>query len=100
MNLKCYSALLVLIVSCTSFIAAHGHSHDGVHHHSHDDFDDVKPSFKYSKQANDQVKKPDSNHGHDCHGHSHGGDDDHHHHQHHEEVPRSQKQTAKEPSAG
>jgi hypothetical protein len=60
-------------VSFVSFTAAHGHSHDGVHHaHSHDHHEEVNPSFKYSKQANEKVKQnpeydPHTHH----HGHSH-----------------------------
>lgn len=73
MNLKLLSCSLFLLVSYASFIAAHGHSHDGVDHHGHS-HEDVKPSFKYSKQANEEVKKKENHHqghGHNCHGHSH-----------------------------
>lgn len=72
MNLKLFSCSLILLVSYASFIAAHGHSHDGDHAHSHG-HEDVNPSFKYSKQANDQIKQQHNPSGHDCkhHGHSH-----------------------------
>jgi hypothetical protein len=78
MHLKLLTCSLFLLISYASFTAAHGHSHDGVDHaHSHGNHEDSKPSFKYSKQANEEVKKqanPSAHHGghgHDCHGHSH-----------------------------
>lgn len=79
MNLKLLSALLVLLACCASLAAAHGHSHDGAHHgHSHED---VNPSFKYSRQANEAAKKAEPSH---------------HHHEHH----HSEKAKTKEPAAG
>lgn len=90
MNLKLCSSLLILLVGCVSLIAAHGHTHDGDHHHSHGDFEDVKPSFKYSRQANEE-NKPQEKHGsHDHHDHEHSHDEPHHdHHHHHKEVPKA-----------
>lgn len=76
MNLKLLSGLLVLVACCASLTAAHGghhgHSHDGADHgHSHED---VNPSFKYSKQANEAAKKAEPSHHHhhhEPHSHSH-----------------------------
>jgi hypothetical protein len=63
--------LLFGVVCCALLVAAH--SHDGHDHHGHSHGDDAKPSFKYSKQANEQPKEQAHHgHGHDCHGHSHG----------------------------
>lgn len=87
MNLKLFSYLLIVLVCCASLIAAHGHSHDGDHHHSHGE--DVKPSFKYSRQANEEVK-------HESHHHH---DDDHIHNEHHGHHHEANSK-AKEPSAG
>lgn len=79
--------ILLIVISCTScLISAHEHSHDGGHHHhqhhSHEHFDehhghshDEVPSFKYSRQANEE-NKAKANH----HGHSHND---------HEEVPKT-----------
>lgn len=75
MKLKLLSCLAIVLVGCAALTAAHGHSHDGHDHHGHSHEEDVKPSFKYSKQANQQVKKEES--------HSH---DDHHHHHHEEKL--------------
>ncbi|XP_035220383.1 protein catecholamines up-like [Stegodyphus dumicola] len=41
--------LFLIFISLFTFIASHEHSHDGGHSHTHDE----KPSFKYSKQANE-----------------------------------------------
>lgn len=90
MNLKLLSCLSILLVGCASLIAAHGHSHDGVHHaHSHEDFEDVKPSFKYSRQANEEVKKQENHEPHNHHGHSHG--ESHHHPEPPKEVPKAKE---------
>lgn len=77
MNLKLLSGLLVLLACSASLTAAHGHAHDGGDHgHSHDgahhghSHEDVKPSFKYSKQANEEAKKAEpSHHHHEAHSH-------------------------------
>lgn len=88
MNLKLFSCLLILLISGVSLISAHGqghgHSHDGDdhHHHSHED---VKPSFKYSRQANEEVKPKENHESHNHHGHSHG---EPHHDHHHDEKPK------------
>lgn len=40
----------ILLFACTTYaVAGHGHAHD----HSHSHGDDVKPSFKYTKEANE-----------------------------------------------
>lgn len=76
MNLKLLCSFFILI-SCARSISAHGHSHDGVHHH-HSHEEDIKPSFKYSRQANEEVKYKEHIEEHNHHGHSHG--EAHHHH--------------------
>ena len=73
-----------MLISCVSFIAAHGHSHDGDHAHSLD-HEDVNPSFKYSKQANEQVKKQHNPSGHD-----------HNHHSHSHDEPRTKREVHQE----
>lgn len=89
MKLKLFSASLTVLVCCVSFLAAHSHSPDD-HHHSHEE--DVNPSFKYSRQANEQIKQQANHASHNHHGHSHG--EPHHDHQHVE------KQKTKELPAG
>jgi hypothetical protein len=98
MNIKLFNCSLILLVSYATFIAAHGHSHDGVHHaHSHGHEEDANPSFKYSKQANEQVKKQEppahQHHGHDC-GHSHDEP------RVKREVPQQEKMSQKEVPTG
>jgi len=97
MTTACRSMLLVLytavcllhqLPSCHSHGHAHdhGHTHDHVHdHHAHGH--DQRPSFKYSREAN----QPAGGHAHD-HGHSHDHDhahdhDDEHHADSHGEHP-------------
>lgn len=99
MNLKLFSCSLILLISYACLSAAHGHSHDGMDHgHSHEE---VNPSFKYSKQANEQVKKQENpsaqhhHHGHDCHGHSHGEEP-----RAKREVPHQEKLKQKEVPTG
>lgn len=97
MSPKVIKRLLILltVICCTSFVAAHQHSHGNHHGHAHDHHGhshDEPASFKYSKQANEAIKKVEENHGHehdhnDHHHHHH--DDDHHHHHHEEELPRA-----------
>ncbi|CAF0726422.1 unnamed protein product [Didymodactylos carnosus] len=69
--------MFIVSVSCLGCLQAHQHDHH--HDHDHDQVDN--PSFKYSRQANEQ-----HHHGHSHeaaeeghHGHSHGGDEDAHH---------------------
>lgn len=101
MKSKVLGGLLVLLVGCAILTAAHGHSHDEVHHgHSHDD---VKPSFKYSKEANEQVKPKENVATHDHHGHSHDEPHHHHHdepHHHHHHEPHVHVPKPKEAPAG
>ncbi|GIY20151.1 zinc transporter SLC39A7 [Caerostris darwini] len=40
--------ILIIFICLFSYVAAHGHTHDGGHSH------DEKPSFKYSREANEQ----------------------------------------------
>lgn len=90
MNIKLFSCGLVLLVSCASLIAAHGshgHSHDGDDHHHHSHDEDVKPSFKYSQQANQQIKREAVHASHNHHGHSH----DEPEHKHHNEKPKTKE---------
>lgn len=86
--------LLIVIVSCVSLIAAHGHTHGG-NDHGHSHGDDDKPSFKYSKQANEQVKPKQQNHGHDCGAHGHSHDE---HVPHHEELHQAKPKTKEVPA--
>lgn len=89
MKLSLLSCLAIVLVGCTSLVSAQGHSHDGHdHHHGHSHEEDVNPSFKYSKQANEQVKK-EANHA----GHHHHHDAPHHHH-------RGEKLETKEAQSG
>lgn len=82
MNLKVFSIPLIVLVCCGSLIAAHGHSHDEDHSHE----EDVKPSFKYSRQANEQTKQQVNHASHNHHGHSHGEEEAHHDHHHGENL--------------
>lgn len=86
--------LMLLVILCGCLIKAHDHSHHG-HDHSHDE----PPSFKYSKQANEEFKAKQQHHSHGHHGHSH---DEHNHHGHshddhhghsHDEPKSSTKKT-------
>ena len=90
MNLKLFSVSLIVIVFSATFIAAHGHSHDEHdHHHSHEE--DVNPSFKYSRQANEQINKQANHASHDHNGHSH---DESHHDHFHGEKPKTKDVSA------
>lgn len=92
MNLKLFSCSIILLVSCVSLITAHGHTHDGEHHH-HSHEEDVNPSFKYSRHANEELKKKENPASHNHHGHSH---DEHlHHHDHHQDVKPNLKDAPK-----
>jgi hypothetical protein len=85
-----YLALLIAFL-CSSSIKAHEHSHGGGHHHSHggghhhSHGHNEPPSFKYSKQANEEVKAKHQNH--EAHSHSHG--------HHHEEQKQTKPQNGK-----
>lgn len=86
--------VLIVFLSLPNFCGAHGHSDDS-------------PSFKYSKQANEQFEDNLVHHSHghahehgkDCgHGHAHGQHHEHHHHEeeehhHHENTPELGKQS-------
>lgn len=82
--------VLIVFLSLPNFCGAHEHSDDS-------------PSFKYSKQANEQFEDNLVHHNHDSHGHAHEhGKDcghghashDHHHeeeeHHHHQHTPPPQ----------
>ncbi|GFQ94879.1 hypothetical protein TNCT_217921 [Trichonephila clavata] len=43
--------ILIIFICSISIVAAHGHTHDGGHSH------DEKPSFKYSRQANEPYEQ-------------------------------------------
>lgn len=83
MNFKLNSALLILLICFACLTISHGHSHDGLngHHHSHDHHDhhhhghsheDTKPSFKYTREANEEIKRQANEH-------SHQHNEPHHH---------------------
>lgn len=91
MNLKLLSVTIIAIVCCASLVDSHGHSHDEHDHHHHHE-EEVNPSFKYSRQANEQVKNQASHASHNSHGHAH--DEPHHDHHH------NQKAKPKEVPAG
>lgn len=60
-----------------------GHSHDGSDHHGHSH--DEPASFKYSRQANEEIlKKKDAHTG-------HGHENDHHHQQHNHDHHQEHK---------
>lgn len=90
MNIKLIISLFAILVNCAVVIEAHGHAHDDDHHHHHEE---VNPSFKYSKQANEQVKREVPHANHDHHGHSHGGEPCNHDHSepHHSDKLKAQK---------
>lgn len=88
------AAILCIVVlsffSLPTLCSSHSHEDHDHHHHEHD----VNPSFKYSRQANEEFTPPvkkqhhQHEHSHDHHGHDHGH---HHHEHHHHEVPKSKK---------
>lgn len=69
--------LIVCIVFLTLPSLCGGHSHDGADHHGHSH--DEPPSFKYSRQANEDVLKKAA---HSHHDHAHAGHEHHDEHQH------------------
>jgi len=90
MNLKLLSLTLIAIVCFARLVDSHGHSHDGHDHHHHHE-EEVNPGFKYSRQANEQIKKQESHGGHSSHGHAH---DEPHHDHHHSEKPKAKEAPA------
>lgn len=80
--------LIVCIVFLTLPSLCGAHSHDGSDHHGHS-HDDVPPSFKYSRQANEDILKKAAHYHHD-HAHAGHGHGDHKHNhdglQHHVEL--------------
>ncbi|KAL5281624.1 SLC39A7 family protein [Megaselia abdita] len=76
--------LLIVVVSFLSLPSlCSSHSHDDDHHHHHHD---DNPSFKYSRQANEEFKPPVKQQHHHHHGHS----EDHHHHHGPEHLHKEQ----------
>lgn len=76
--------------------------HDGHDHHHHDE---MPPSFKYSRQANEEALHHGHSHGgHGSHGHSHGGHEhdhhDHHDHDHHHHSEAGTTKRATKPELG
>lgn len=76
-NLAVVIIVFVVFFTLPSLCGAHEHDHDHDHHgHSHDQ----PASFKYSKQANEQLLREEHHdhhghdhvHGHHDHGHDHG----------------------------
>ncbi|CAF0828032.1 unnamed protein product [Brachionus calyciflorus] len=62
---------------------AHGHAHGHHHGHAHEEME--KPSFKYSRAANEQLKASHGHqhaHSHGAHGHAHSHGDHGHGHAH------------------
>jgi hypothetical protein len=79
--------ILSIVICCT---LAHDHSHHGHDHDHHGHSHDEPPSFKYTKQANEEVKQQQHNHAHQHHagcGHSHD----------HPEPPKAKLSSAPEP---
>lgn len=68
--------LIVCIVFLTLPSLCGAHSHDGSDHHGHSH--DEPPSFKYSRQANEEILKKTAHAG-------HGHDDHHNHDAHHQD---------------
>lgn len=86
MHRKSLCLSLVVGLLCISLIKAHEHSHNhGGHHHSHDHAHNEPPSFKYSKQANEQVKEKHNQ----PHHHSHSHDEHHHEEQRTKTQPQN-----------
>lgn len=77
--------VVILWLSFPTLCSGHNdHDHDH-HDHQHDE----RPSFKYSRQANEMYQEEShDHHQHDFdHGHHHD-DLHHHHHHHHDDVPK------------
>ncbi len=88
-NLAIGIIVLLVFFTLPNLCGAHGnHDHHG---HSHDE----PASFKYSKQANEELlrEEHDHHHDHDHHGHvhSHGGHDHSHGHQHGEATTKTKE---------
>jgi zinc transporter 7 len=89
--------LMLFVILGTSLITAH-QNHHGHQHHHHEQEQEQPPSFKYSRQANEEIKAQHNhqashghiheNHGHahDSHGHTHENHGHAHDSYHHEEV--------------
>lgn len=77
-NLAVAVIVLVVFFTLPSLCGAHGNHHG----HSHDE----PASFKYSKQANEEILNAEHHHDHDHHEHGHH-DHDHHHGHGHEHGP-------------
>lgn len=81
---NCAVAIIVFVVFFTlpSLCGAHGNNHHG---HSHDE----PASFKYSKQANEELLREEHHHGHHHHGHEHSHDSHDHGHHHAETTSKN-----------
>lgn len=84
-NVKLAVILAGVSLAVVGLVVAHGHGH--AHDHGHAHGNDEPPSFKYSRQANEQPAEH-QNHGHG-HAHDHG-----HGHGHAQEQPKAEKAEA------
>ncbi|KAL7034382.1 hypothetical protein ACKWTF_007939 [Chironomus riparius] len=88
--------LVLTVILGTSLITAH-QNHHGHQHHHHEHDHEQQPSFKYSRQANEEIKAQHNHHAshghthennghtHDSHGHAH---DNHHHKEEQKQIPK------------
>lgn len=78
--------LIVCLVFLTMPRLCGAHSHDNSDHHGHSH--DIPPSYKYSRQANEDILKKEAA-AHNHHGHAHAGHDhdnaQHNHDAHHQD---------------
>ena len=88
--------LVLFVILGTSLITAH-QNHHGHQHHHHEHEHEQPPSFKYSRQANEEIKAQHNHqashgHTHENHGHAH---DSHFHEEEVKQIPKVQSNTGK-----
>jgi zinc transporter 7 len=85
--------LVLFVILGTSLITAHQNHHGHQHHHHEQE---QPPSFKYSRQANEEIKaqhNPHASHGHTHENHGHAHDSYHHEEVLIKQIPKVQSNT-------